>query len=209
MTETLVYLHGFASGPGSRKARIFAERCAALGVRVTVPDLAEGDFRGLTITKQLQAVERAAGGTQVILVGSSLGGYLAALYAARHPEVRKVVLMAPAFGFARRWAESLGEARLRDWQRTGAMEVMHYASGQMAEIGWGLMEDGRRYEEEPRVEQPALIFHGSNDVVVPLQCSESFAARRPNVTLRVLDSDHELGDVVETIWEESRKFLGI
>jgi uncharacterized protein len=207
MTGRLVYLHGFASGPGSRKAQMFAERCAALGMKVETPDLAEGDFRGLTITGQLRVVERAAAGAPVTLVGSSLGGYLAALYAARHAEVRKVVLMAPAFGFARRWAESLGNARLREWEKSGSMEVMHYGSGKPAEIGWGLMEDGRRYEDEPNVGQPTLIFHGRKDVVVPVECSERFAAGRANVRLRVMESDHELGDVVETIWEESRAFL--
>lgn len=205
--ERLVYLHGFASGPGSRKAQLFAERCAALGIETDVPDLAEGDFRGLTITGQLRVVERVAAGAPVTLVGSSLGGYLAALYAARHAEVRKVVLMAPAFGFVRRWAESLGNGRLRQWEKRGAMEVMHYGWGRMAEVGWGLMEDGRQYEDEPNVEQPTLIFHGSQDVVVPVECSESFAAGRANVRLRVMESDHELADVVETIWDESRTFL--
>ena len=205
--ERIVYLHGFASGPASKKAQLFAARFAALGVAVEVPDLAEGNFRGLTITGQLKTVERAARGEAVSLVGSSLGGYLAALYAARHAEVRRLVLMAPAFGFARRWAESLGAERVRRWEENGAMEVMHYASGGMTTLGWQLMEDARRYEEEPDVRQPTLIFHGSKDDVVPVEASRQFAEGRANVTLRVVDSDHELMDVVETIWEESREFL--
>ena len=44
----IVYLHGFASGPSSRKARFFAERFAELGIGLEIPDLAQGDFARLT-----------------------------------------------------------------------------------------------------------------------------------------------------------------
>src|SRR5690242_18341270 len=104
----ILYLHGFASGPRSSKARYFHERLTKAGARVEVPDLAAGDFERLTITGQLGVIARLAAGEPVSLIGSSLGGYLAALYAARHPEVRRVVLLAPGFAFARRWPEWLG-----------------------------------------------------------------------------------------------------
>ena len=48
--KRVVYLHGFASGPGSKKARYFSERLAECGVSLEVPDLAEGDFENLTVT---------------------------------------------------------------------------------------------------------------------------------------------------------------
>ena len=91
-----VYLHGFASGPSSQKARFFRERFAELGIGLEIPDLAEGRFEQLTISGQLGVMERAIGGDPATLIGSSMGGYLAALYAARHPEVEKLVLLAPA-----------------------------------------------------------------------------------------------------------------
>jgi len=53
----IIYLHGFASGPGSKKARYFTERLAECGVALEVPDLAEEDFENLTITGQLQVVD--------------------------------------------------------------------------------------------------------------------------------------------------------
>ena len=108
----IVYLHGFGSGPDSTKGRFFQRNFSMIGAEVHQPDLAEGDFQGLTITGQLAVVDRAVREREpVLLAGSSLGGYLAALYAARHPErVPSLVLLAPAFGFARRWAEQLGEA---------------------------------------------------------------------------------------------------
>src|SRR3982751_6095740 len=108
----VLYLHGFASSPVSRKAIYFSQKLRELGISVEVPDLAEQNFRRLTITGQLQVIERAARGEAVSLIGSSLGGYLAALYAHKHPEVEKVVLLAPGFRFPELWANELGPERL-------------------------------------------------------------------------------------------------
>src|SRR5260370_38807814 len=104
----LIYLHGVASGPMSNKAQFFRRRFEEIGIKMQIPDLSEGHFETLTISGQLRAIERIAGGADVRLIGSSMGGYLAALYAARRPEVSRVVLLAPAFGFARRWPLLLG-----------------------------------------------------------------------------------------------------
>src|SRR5271169_4437624 len=95
-----VYLHGFASSPSSRKARFFAERFRELGIGLEIPDLAQGNFRNLTLTAQLNLIAQVSRDEPVSLIGSSMGGYLAALYAARHPgNVEKLVLLAPAFSF--------------------------------------------------------------------------------------------------------------
>src|ERR1700691_4599065 len=96
-----VYLHGLASSPHSRKARFFEDRFRELGIGLEIPDLAEGNFRNLTLTAQLNVIARVSHGVSrdepVALIGSSMGGYLAALYAARHSgDVEKLVLLAPA-----------------------------------------------------------------------------------------------------------------
>ena len=74
----IVYLHGFASSPQSSKARYFARRFAEKGIEFVVPQLDQGDFEHLTITGQLAVVETAVAGKPAVLMGSSLGGYLAA-----------------------------------------------------------------------------------------------------------------------------------
>src|SRR5262249_42588742 len=99
----ILYLHGFASGPSSSKAQFFKRRLEAEGATVEIPALDGGDFENLTITGQLEIIQKTADGGPVSLMGSSMGGYLAAIYAWIHPEVAKLVLLAPAFGFARRW----------------------------------------------------------------------------------------------------------
>ena len=92
----VVYLHGFASSPHSSKAQFFRRRFAEHGVPMEIPILDEGRFEELTVTGQLAVIDRAVGEEPAILIGSSLGGYLAALYASRHPsQIEKLVLLAP------------------------------------------------------------------------------------------------------------------
>src|SRR5436190_1080742 len=130
----VVYLHGFASSPNSSKARAFERALDSAGVAVAVPDLAEGDFPNLTVTAQLAALDRAVAGRPVDLIGSSMGGWLAALYAARHSTVRCLVLLAPAFGFNRRWPERVGPAEMERWRRTDALAVFHYGENRIRPV---------------------------------------------------------------------------
>ena len=204
---SLIYLHGFASGPTSRKAQFFCDRFRSLGIEVSVPDLVDGEFADLTISGQLAVIDREVRGRPVRLMGSSMGGYLAALYAARHPEVERLVLMAQAFGFARLWRDELGEDGVERWRQTGSLSLFHYGRNKEAGVGYQLLEDADGYEEFPEFSQPALIFHGSKDPVVPLSASQRFAAQQPNARLVALDSGHELTDVMEEIWEETCWFL--
>ena len=203
----IVYLHGFASGPTSKKAQFFRERFAQLGIGLDIPDLADGHFEQLTISGQLGVIERASRGEPVTLIGSSMGGYLAALFAARHTEVEKLVLMAPAFCFSSRWPQTLGQATIEEWQRSGVLKVFHYGQGRTVELGYQLIEDGRQYEDFSQVSQPALIFHGKNDTVVPADLSVEFAGRHPQAQLHLMKSDHELLNVLDEMWMETERFL--
>ncbi len=188
----ILYLHGFASGPSSTKACYFREVLERAGGQVSVPDLAAGDFENLTITGQLAVIGDAAAGEPVSLMGSSMGGYLAALYAARHPEVQRLVLLAPGFAFGRRWPEYLGPGKVDQWRRTGSLEFFHYAENRPRNLRYALLEDAAGYEDFPDFRQPALIFHGVHDDVVPAQRSAEFAAAHPNALLELLDSGHDL-----------------
>jgi pimeloyl-ACP methyl ester carboxylesterase len=203
----VVYLHGFASSPQSSKAQFFLHKFAACGVPMEIPRLDEGRFEALTISGQLQVIERAVGEQPVILMGSSLGGYLAALYASRNPGlVERLVLLAPAFQFPRRWQERYPP---EDWKREGSITVFHYGDGRNRLLGYQFVEDAVIYEDEPEFLQPALIFHGVQDNVVPAGISRAYAAGRPNVRLVLLESGHELTDVLEPMWDQISDFLAV
>lgn len=205
--ERRIYLHGFASSPASQKALYFRDRLAEQGLDLAIPDLTCGDFEHLTITGQLTVIDSLVAGQPSVLIGSSMGGYLAALYAAHHPQVRRLVLLAPAFGFTHRWMETFGPQQVEEWKRTGYLEVYHYGDHQMRRLGYQLLEDGSQYEDFPALTQPTLIFHGEHDTVVPVGLSRTFSQQHPHVRLQVLDSDHQLLNVLPQIWQESRQFL--
>ena len=208
IVHRLIYLHGFASGPQSGKGQFFRQRWAEIGHRLELPDLTQGEFEHSTLTQQLTFLDTLVSNDSAILLGSSLGGYLAALFAARHRQrVPGVVLLAPAFGFARRWGESLGEQTMGEWRERGWRPIYHYGEEKERRIGYSLLGDGLQYEEFPVDRQPALAIHGRYDQSVDHQLSVRFAEGRSNVELVLYESDHQLLDVLEPMWERVREFV--
>ena len=72
----VLYLHGFASSPASRKACFFKERLASLVIGLQIPDLCDGNFERLTLTGQLKIIERAIEGSRgngegLVLIGGT------------------------------------------------------------------------------------------------------------------------------------------
>lgn len=207
-----VYLHGFTSSPQSAKAAFFRERLAALGVDLLTPDLNEGEggFAGLTLSRsvdQVRGLLDERGADRAVLIGSSLGGYTAALVGHRDPRIEAMVLLCPAFDLPARWTVWLGEEGLDRWRKERYLEVDHSAWGRKERLGFGLYLDAMGHPPYPPVRQPALVFHGLRDEDVPIGTSRKWAADRPNVRLVELDSDHALLDVLDPIWEETRSFL--
>lgn len=211
---SFLYLHGFASGPGSEKARFFRERLAARGVEVEVPDLNDGPggFHGLTLTRSLgqvaAAIDRLDRGQGVVVIGSSLGGYTAALAAARDARIRALVLMAPGFDMPGRWHDWLGDGGLAEWRESGERAFDHHALGKPVTVAFDLYRDALGHPPYPRVEVPALVLHGVHDETVPVEASRRWVARTPGARLVELDSDHGLLDVKERLWAEAVEFLG-
>jgi pimeloyl-ACP methyl ester carboxylesterase len=207
----VVYLHGFASSPQSTKARFFAEKFAQRGIPFAAPALDAGDFQNLTISAQMQVVDAAASvGERPVLMGSSLGGYLAALYAAQHARsVDRLVLLAPAFRFLERWRARLSPAEFDQWKKQGWAPIYHYGAHSEQRLGYQFLEDAEKFDPVPDFHQRALILHGTKDQVVPYQSSYDFALEHARTRLVSFPSGHELTDVLEDLWRETAAFLEI
>jgi hypothetical protein len=201
-----LYLHGFASGPLSRKAQFFRQKLAAAGISLEIPALDEGDFEHLTITRQLDLITRILAGQPAVIMGSSMGGYLAALYAAQHYEVDRMVLLAPAFGFGERWDEVFGVEQVAAWRTRGYADVYHYSAGGMQRLSADLLHDSAVHPGYPACKQPTLIFHGIEDNVVPIAASERWARANRGARVVEMNSGHELLDVLDAIWEQCAAF---
>ena len=128
-------------------------------------------------------------------------------YAAAHPEVERLVLLAPAFGFASRWRKMQGPEVISNWRDTGWLEVFHYGEQTTRRLHYGLLEDASNLAGFPDFPQPALIFHGVDDTVVPIDLSREFAASHRNAELREMQSDHDLLNVLDAVLDQAVPFL--
>jgi uncharacterized protein len=207
------YLHGFVSSPRSTKVQYFIQMLAQLGAEVRCPDFNEPDFRTMTMTGMLARLEAElndAGGAST-LIGSSLGGTLAILAAARFAShVDKLVLLAPAVMFGDADHHLLSREQLEIWRQRGDYEFFHYGYGERRRLSYAFYEDSLKYDAFGTLfAQPALIFQGRRDALVDANDVERFAAARPNVRLALLDDDHQLVSSLSRIWSEVQPFLGL
>ena len=197
----------------SSKAQFFGERLAECGVRVHTPDFNQPDFSTLTLTRMIEQLgaELSRLGAPATLFGSSLGGTLAILAAERfEAQVERLVLLAPAVMFAKPGHHLLSPEKIDEWRRGGAMSFFHYADNAPRDLQYAFYEDSLRYDAfNAWVRQPTLIFQGLRDASVDYRTVEAFARTRPNVTLSLLDDDHQLITSLPRIWTDVRAFLGL
>lgn len=210
-----LYLHGFASGPRSHKAQVLRAQFESLGLSLAVPDLNQGDFTHLTLSRNIrQATNLILAQTEpTVIIGSSLGG-LTAAWVAEQPDLRgrisKLVLLAPAFQFLAQWLPRLGTEKLEQWRNNGTLPVDHYTEQRSIPLDYGFVADAQGYRDEDlQAAIPTLILHGTQDEVIAIEASRAYATARPWVKLVELPSDHALGNVAPDIWQHTHQFLNL
>jgi pimeloyl-ACP methyl ester carboxylesterase len=146
----------------------------------------------------------------VVVFGSSLGGLVAYHAAVRNPRIERLVLLAPALDSLASLRRGLGAARVEQWRDEGSLEVFHYGYRDTRRVNYRLAEDAAMYDAfTTPLDRPILVFQGRHDESVSADMVERFAATRPQVTLHLLDDDHQLIASLEFIWRESARFLGL
>lgn len=218
MTKSILYLHGLASSPASKKANFYRQQLESDAVHFAIPDLNVPDFEHLTLSAILARTAetvRACPPGDVYIIGSSLGGLAAIHFADRYRDqeaarVRGLVLLAPAFDFTANRLGSMGETWLDDWREVGAAPIHHYAHDKTYNVHYGFVEDVLQYDSYAvNVSIPLLIYHGLNDTTVDYRQSVRFAQKYPNADLRLLESDHELLDKTGEMLAGMRPFFGL
>jgi len=205
---TVVWLGGFHSDMTGTKAQVLADQAQATGGGYLRFDYfghgeSDGAFEDGTITRwredALAVIDELTEGP-LVLVGSSMGGWLACLAAMVRPErVKALVLVAPAPDFT----ETLMEPELSDEARAAIardgrwIRPSDYDEGGYA-ITRELLEDGARWSILPGpvpIDVPVRILQGGADPDVPwthaLELANALNSDDVVFTL-IKDGDHRL-----------------
>jgi pimeloyl-ACP methyl ester carboxylesterase len=176
---TLVWLPGFNSDMWGTKAQALADWAKARGQSMLRLDYSgtgrsEGRFEdgavGIWLADALAVIDAKSDGP-LVLVGSSMGAWIALLIAQARPErVKALLLIAPAPDFTERlmWPSFSAEPRRRIME--DGVWPMPSEYGPPIPVTRALIEDGRRHLllDGPIVfAGPVRILHGEKDADVP------------------------------------------
>jgi pimeloyl-ACP methyl ester carboxylesterase len=207
----VIYLHGFASSPSSKKAAFFKDQFNKLSIPLTIPDLQSGNFEDLTISSQIKVVQNILSsrpGQKFVLIGSSMGGYLAALLAQINSEIIALYLMAPGFDFLERWKKALIISSSDQKGLPEYIEVFHYGEDKIVRLNTEIFRDAEKWEKTSFSRKiPTRIVHGLHDDTVEIEVSRQYVRRQNWCNLEELDSDHSLISHIKWIVKDCQKFL--
>jgi pimeloyl-ACP methyl ester carboxylesterase len=204
---TFVWLSGFKSDiSGTKVTRLeaWANRTGHgfLAFDYSGHGQSEGAFEDGTVSKwradALAAIDTQSDGP-LVLLGSSMGGWMALLAAlARPARVKGLVLIAPAPDFTEKlmWPEFSPEAQAQIRDKGFTLRPSDY--GEPYKITRALIEDGRQWQilDQPiPFEGPVRILQGMQDADVPWTHAARLvdAMTSENLTITLIkDGDHRL-----------------
>ncbi len=158
----LYYLHGYQSSPNGEKATLLKTTLHAIPIpyRESAPE-------ELVISECLSSIsEGIANDQQVVLIGSSLGGFLAASTALTHSTVKQLILLNPAIIPPEIDLTTIEGMPLRILQE---------------------MRDQRLFQQ--KIPAAITILRGTLDDVVPDEWILTFALAQ-NATIKLYTDDH-------------------
>jgi len=160
----LYYIHGYMSEPNSTKGTLFKNNLNAKAIKYR--DVEPED---LVISDCLHRIEKEIqNDPDAVLIGSSLGGLLAAKAALNNSNVKQIILLNPAV-----IPPSFDITKVEDMPHRILLE----------------MKDKRLFEE--KISSKIFMLIGTNDEVVPNSWPIEFA-KAQNATIKFLNDDHSL-----------------
>lgn len=206
------YLHGFGSDRNSTKGVELRRRCSDAGVDLELLDVNVPTFETQTYSQILAYLDELdrdrPAGRPLRIGGSSMGGYLAALWAERNPaRVDRLFLLCPGFGLIDRLPELVGESEFAAWERDRSPLAFADFDGRNRTLHWDFVVDALRYPTHPVVPCPTRILHGRQDETVPVESSRDYAAAHDRVELIEVDDGHRLESSMKLVTQEFLRFM--
>jgi predicted esterase YcpF (UPF0227 family) len=183
----VLYLHGFLSSVQSLKAQQTSAYCSEIGLRenITIPQMSHGPAETIA---QLHALIDENGAGNLVLMGSSLGGYYATYLSEFYQA--PAVLINPAVRPYELWESRLGENR-------------NYHSGEIHVVTREHIEELRQIDV-PMLSKPKnfkVFLQTSDETLDYRQALEKFGAGQcvvhENGSHSYDDFEHELPDMFD------------
>jgi len=205
-TRLALLCHGFLSGKNSTTNRTLTRLLNDQGLATFRFDFfgqgdSDGPFEDLTTALAVHQTETALdliiarGYDRIGLVGSSFGGLVAILTAARRRDIACVALKCPVVDFAEELRLTFGLEELARWK---AMDTIPNIMGgpERVRLRYAFYEDCLRqiaYGPAERIIVPALIVQGEKDECVPLHQSRQLynALNGPKRLDLLPEADHQ------------------
>jgi pimeloyl-ACP methyl ester carboxylesterase len=206
-SPVVVFLPGFVSDMNGTKAMALKAHCEAHGQAMLRLDYSghgasegrvEDGCIGQWMAEAARVIEAACGNQSLLLVGSSMGGWIALLLALRYSSrAEALLLLAPAPDFVQNV-----QANLSETQRTALIQdgVIYLPSeyGTPMPLTRKLLEEAQDHlllQAEIPLSCPVIILHGMRDVAIPwrhsLKLVECLRSDQVELTL-IKDGDHRL-----------------
>ena len=200
----VILCHGMESNKDSEKLITLGRAMAQRGIMALRFDFryvgeSSGKFEDITYSGEVEDLKAAHALVQsrdpgkIAILGSSMGGTVALLFAAQQPALAALVTVAAPIHPERFPSRVLTPAQAEQWRAQG---FTHY-NGQR--INLSLLRDLEQInvpEAVKKITCPVLILHGAADEVVPVaEARELYAALVCSKRLSILPgTDHRLSD---------------
>lgn len=204
----VIFLHGLMSSMHSSKALYLIDYCKKNNYNFTIFDNfghgeASGTFADQTISDWLEGVELVLDkliDDKAIIVGSSMGGWLALLIALKFPaKISGLICLAPAPDFTENiWQNISAEEQIK-MQREGVLEISGRSCEYKYPISYKLIEDAKNHllltKNKIDIDVPVHLIHGMLDEDVPYHISLKLLAKITidQIVLKLIkDAKHNL-----------------
>jgi len=219
-----VFVHGYRSTRAGSKSKAFMANAIQQGYSWKTVDLrghgeSDGLFEEFTLKNALEDLLEVLDSVKqrkILLVGSSMGGWLSLLAAQRRSsQVKAIMLIAPAINFVQNLFGSLSEQELDTWAKSGSRNFTDLYSSSVYTLNHKIMDEHSSPALQPSnwpIHCPIKIIHGDQDEVVPLARSRHFVDQYnfDNIELQVVKGgDHRLNQYIlqmcghiNTLWQQ-------
>ena len=220
----IIYAHGFNGFKDWGNADLFAAKFAQSGFvfvkfnfsyNGTTPEKPE-EFDDLdafgknNYTKELEDLltvtnwvsdknnlhEAAMDTSRIYLIGHSMGGGIATLFAAEDARIKKLVTWAGINECKTPWGNWPPD-RILEWEQTGVQYYTNTRTNQQMPLYYQLYLDFQQHEKRLDIKKaiqklyiPLLICHGSNDLSVPVDVAYALKEWQPLAELFIVESNH-------------------